>query len=287
MQKPRPQPKRRSKPQNVLAALAVRAFRVTVYGHYAQHARSFPWRATRDPYRILVSEIMLQQTQADRVAEKYPTFIKRFPTVRSLAAARLASVLRAWQGLGYNRRAKLLHEAARTIAKEHAGRVPRDSSALRKLPGVGAYTASAVAAFAFNQPVAMIETNIRSVYLHRFFANKKGVDDKQLVPLIEQTLDAGNPRKWYAALMDYGSYLKRTLPNPSRRSSRHTKQAPFVGSNRQLRGAIIRLLLEKPNQPFPSLARQLHADVASVQKNLEQMRKEGLLKKQGSGFVAG
>ncbi|MBI1961126.1 MAG: A/G-specific adenine glycosylase [Parcubacteria group bacterium] len=271
----------------MLAALAVRAFRVTVYGHYAQHARSFPWRATRDPYRILVSEIMLQQTQADRVAEKYPTFIKRFPTVRSLAAARLASVLRAWQGLGYNRRAKLLHEAARTIAKEHAGRVPRDSSALRKLPGVGAYTASAVAAFAFNQPVAMIETNIRSVYLHRFFANKKGVDDKQLVPLIEQTLDAGNPRKWYAALMDYGSYLKRTLPNPSRRSSRHTKQAPFVGSNRQLRGAIIRLLLEKPNQPFPSLARQLHADVASVQKNLEQMRKEGLLKKQGSGFVAG
>ena len=263
-------------------------FRRIVWAYYRKRGRhDLPWRATRDPYKILVSEVMLQQTQVERVIPFYKNFIKQFPTAKKLAAASLSDVLSVWQGLGYNRRAKLLHEAAQCVINNKRGRIPKDAAALAELPGIGTYTARAITVFAHNQPHAMIETNIRSVFLHHFFQNKKSVHDQDIIPLIKQTLDSRNPRKWYAALMDYGSHLKKTLPNPSRQSKHHTKQSPFKGSNRQLRGAIIRLLLEKPNQPVHSLARQLRADAAAVQKNLEQMRREGLLKKRGFGFAAG
>lgn len=230
---------------------------------------------------------MLQQTQATRVVGTYEQFIKRFPNVRSLAKARLSSVLKAWQGLGYNRRAKLLREAAQKIIAEHGGRAPRGIDALKKLPGIGPYTAAAVLVFAFNQPIAMIETNIRSVYLHHFFHGKKNVGDARLMPLIEQTLDARNPRKWYAALMDYGSYLKKTIPNPSRASRHHARQSPFAGSDRQIRGALIRLLIKKPKQTQAQLVRALDAEPKRAAAILNRMQSEGLIKKQDVLFVAG
>ncbi|MEK7189225.1 MAG: A/G-specific adenine glycosylase [Patescibacteria group bacterium] len=232
-----------------------------------------------------MSEVMLQQTQALRVVEKYRAFTKRFPIARSLAAAKLSSVLGEWQGLGYNRRAKMLHEAARAIVREHNGAVPGDPDALLALPGVGPYTAAAILVFAYNQPRVMIETNIRSVYLHHFFPDQKNIPDSELTHLIGQTLDTRHPRKWYWALMDYGAHLKKTLPNPGRRSLHHSKQSPFRGSDRQIRGGIIRELIKKQKQTTAELARALDTDPGRVRGIIVRMRHEGLLKKQNQRFV--
>lgn len=208
-----------------------------------QGRHHLPWRKTKNPYRILVSEVMLQQTQATRVVPKYEAFLKRFPTVEALAEARLGDVLREWQGLGYNRRAKMLHESAKKITIY--GNFPHEYKALVQLPGVGEYTAKAVRVFAFNEAEVMIETNIRAAFIHHFFSRtKKKMTDKVLVPYMVQALELNrtNPRKWYAALMDYGAYLKKRMPNPSRKSAHHAKQKPFKGSDREIRGAILRAL---------------------------------------------
>ncbi len=211
-----------------------------------------PWRQPEtdgsfDPYKILVSEIMLQQTQVSRVLSKYEQFLTAFPHMRDLANATQAEVLTLWNGLGYNRRARFLHQSAIMVAAQGYA-LPRQAAELTKLPGIGPNTAAAIRAYAFNEPVVFIETNIRSVFIHNFFADDLSVTDARLYPLIEQTLDDQNPRQWYWALMDYGSYLKSKLQNPSRRSARYQKQAPFMGSRRQLRGQIIRLLSRQPMQ---------------------------------------
>ena len=190
------------------------AFRSLVLRHYQIHGRDLPWRRTHDPYLIMVSEVMLQQTQVTRVEPKYVEFIEAFPDLGSLARAPLETVLRHWQGLGYNRRAISLKRAAEMVAAEYGGLIPRDLPSLRRLPGVGAATAAAVAAFAFGDPHPFLETNIRAVYLHHFFAYREDVTDKELLPLVEATLDHEDPRTWYYALMDYGSALKTTCGQP-------------------------------------------------------------------------
>lgn len=221
-------------------------FVALVKDFYKQNGRhDLPWRHTTDPYLILVSEIMLQQTQVERVIPKYQVFITTYPTVQTLALASLRDVLILWQGLGYNRRAKSLHEAARHIVERFSGVFPTTRDEILSLPGVGPYTAGAVMAFAFNQAEPIIETNIRTAYLHHFFPLVVNVHDTQIMPLITTTLDTQEPRTWYYALMDYGSHLKKTLPNPSKRSVHHTKQTTFEGSNRQIRGAIIKVLGEQ------------------------------------------
>jgi len=221
-----------------------RAFRRRVLDYGKKAGRhDLPWRKTRDPYAILVSEVMLQQTQVHRVIPFYTRFIDRFPTPRALAKASRKEVLAAWSGLGYNRRAAFLHEAARIISVHHGGIVPRDYRELRALPGIGDYTAQAVRVFAFNMPEVLIETNVRAVFIHHFFPRGRSVSDDRLMPLIATALDRRNPRRWYAALMDYGSYLKATNPNPSRRSRHHVKQTSFRGSRREVRGAIVRAFL--------------------------------------------
>lgn len=226
--------------------MSPKEFQKIVYEYYKTHGRhSLPWRKTNDPYKILVSEIMLQQTQVDRVVPKFQSFIKKFPTVRVLAKASLHDVLLLWQGLGYNRRALYLKRAAESIAKEHKGIFPKTVEALEALPGIGHYTARAVCTFAYNQPNVFIETNIRTVYIHHFFPKKKKVADIELLPLIEKTLDTKNSRLWYAALMDYGSMLKKTIQNPSRRSRSHIKQSKFKGSLREARGKILRYITEQ------------------------------------------
>ena len=203
-----------------------------------------PWRDTADPSRILVSEIMLQQTQAERVIPKYLEFLAAFPTVHDLAAATFQEVLSHWHGLGYNRRARYLHDAARTLVDDHGGVVPSTTADLRSLPGVGTYTAGAIRAFAFNLPAVFVETNIRRVFLQVFFPSHSSVTDRKLLSLVGATLDVTNPRSWYYALMDYGAYLASEFANANHRSAHYRPQTPFAGSVREVRGRIIRVLTQ-------------------------------------------
>lgn len=184
---------------------SIESFQDKVLGYYFANKRNLPWRNTKDPYRILVSEVMLQQTKVRRVIPKYKAFLRKFPTPQALAQASLKDVLVLWQGLGYNRRAKMLHEAARCVVKEYNGKLPLDRETLETLPGVGPYTAGAICVFAYNQPTVIIETNIRSVYLHFFFKGKESVSDRDILRCIGESLYVDNPMEWYSALMDYGS----------------------------------------------------------------------------------
>lgn len=230
--------------QMKLSKARITIFQTMILDFYRQHGRIFPWRHVDDPYCIVVSEIMLQQTQTYRVEPKYEQFIATFPDFESLASASLKDVLSAWQGLGYNRRGKFLHELAQIIVREHGGQVPQSPEILQTLPGIGKATAASICAFAFNMPVVFIETNIRAVFIETFFRGQDGISDAQLMPLIEQAMDYKNPRDWYYALMDYGVMLKKMTVNPSRRSAHHTVQSKFEGSDRQIRGMIVRALTQ-------------------------------------------
>jgi len=219
-------------------------FSEIIWNFYSVNARLFPWRHVADPYKVFVSEIMLQQTQTKRVNEKFDVFIRKFPTFKFLSAAAFSDVLLYWSGLGYNRRALFLYNAAKIIVDRYDSILPNDEKILITLPGIGKATAASICAFAFNQPAVFIETNIRAVFLHHFFPLQDAIDDRQILPLIETTLDYKRPRDWYYALMDYGVHLKKTVSNPSRKSKHHTKQSKFEGSDRQIRGEALRLLLE-------------------------------------------
>ena len=252
-------------------------FRARVWEHYDTGARTdLPWRGTRDPYRVLVSEIMLQQTSVGRVAPKYAEFLAAFPDVEALARAPLEDVLRAWRGLGYNRRALALQRTAQVIVRDHNGHVPDTLEALISLPGVGHATAAQVLAFAFNVGVPFIETNVRSVYLHEFFAGAEEVPDAAILPLVVATLDAERPREWFWALLDYGAYLKATHPNPSRRSRHHTVQGRFEGSNRQLRGRLLAALTDGPGRTARELAEEVGFEPERVEAALAALHSEGL-----------
>ena len=262
-----------------------RAFQELIYHYYQEHGRPFPWRMTHDPYHILVSEIMLQQTQTERVVEKYRQFINSFPDLPSLARAPLRQILRVWQGLGYNRRALALERIAETVMSEFNGNLPPSPEALMTLPGIGRATACAICAFAFNQPVVFVETNIRRVFIHHFFQRKNNVRDTEILPLVEKTLDTSNPRKWYFALMDYGVMLKKDHQNPNRRSAHYQRQAPFEGSDRQIRGMILRALTTESPISQREIIRRLGMDPERVKNNLIQLQKEGFLKKKRNRFT--
>ncbi|MGL1902703.1 MAG: hypothetical protein OCC49_11240 [Fibrobacterales bacterium] len=236
----------------------VRAFRKKVYQFFTEHGRSnLPWRQTEDPYFIMVSEIMLQQTQVDRVVDKYRSFLKKFPTLKKLAVASKADLLNEWQGLGYNRRAQFLQRAAQMVVEEMGGVMPKDEFGLVALPGIGPATASAICAYAYNQPVSYIETNIRAVFIHHFFLERESVDDKELLPIIELCLDKENPRQWYSAIMDYGTDLKKRFKNPAKKSRHHVVQSKFKGSDREVRGAILRVLLKSGSLTEAELVNEL------------------------------
>ncbi|HEY4517324.1 MAG TPA: A/G-specific adenine glycosylase [Candidatus Paceibacterota bacterium] len=249
-------------------------FQKIVYEHYRKCRRTFPWRHTRDPYRILVSEIMLQQTQVERVIPFYKKFLKKFPTPRSLAGARLPDVLKVWQGLGYNRRAKFLHESAKVIAKNG---FPKEPVEIEQLPGVGHYSARAIAIFAFNKPEVCIETNIRTVFFHHFFKNHKKVSDAQIKRYIARTLDHENPRKWYSALMDYGAYLKQSGVRLNSKSKHYIKQSKFDGSHRQLRGRILKMALTEGKVDIKKLSKEMKKPPALLRAAADSLRREGLL----------
>ena len=226
----------------------------TVWDYYGEHGRhDLPWRkpgpdGAFDPYKVTVSEIMLQQTQVSRVVPKYQQFLAHFPTVRSLAQAELSEVIVAWSGLGYNRRAKFLWQTARMIVSEYSGVLPQTISELVKLPGVGANTAGAIAAYAYNKPVVFVETNVRTVLIHHLFADETNITDKALIPCLQDAVDAvvhnddQSVREWYWAVMDYGTFLKQTVGNLSQQSAHYAKQSAFKGSRRQVRGVVLRAL---------------------------------------------
>jgi A/G-specific adenine glycosylase len=262
-------------------------FQQLIYRHFHANPRLLPWRSTTDPYRILVSEVMLQQTQVERVLPKYDAFLASFPTMAALSAAPLADVLALWQGLGYNRRAMMLQRAAAEIVARHDGTVPADPAALARLSGIGAYTAGAIAAFAFGQATPFIETNIRSVFIHCFFPDRSAVADSEILPLVEQTMDKDNIRDWYNALMDYGAMLKRSTPNPSRRSSGHSRQTPFHGSDRQIRGELLKLLLATPGLSAAEISQRSPRDGARLRSMLGALVREGFLQERGGGFWVG
>lgn len=271
----------------------VAEFQRVVLDFYRKNRRDFPWRHTRNPWKILVSEVMLQQTQALRVVGFYKKFVQRFPTPRSLALARLKTVLHCWSGLGYNRRALALKHVAEKIMREHGGKVPHDAAKLDALPGIGANTAAAILAYGWNEPVVFVETNIRTVFLHHFFPKKKKMRDEEILGWVAKTLPkkntttpsrlkSGHPsstkegmiREWYSALMDYGAHLKKTTGNPNARSAHYAKQGKFTGSVRQVRGEILRRALTGTVS-----ARDFPADI------LTGLVREGFLQKRSRSFI--
>ncbi len=246
--------------------------------------RSFPWRGESDPYHILVSEIMLQQTQTDRVIAYYLRFIKTFPTSTSLSKASLKEVLTLWSGLGYNRRARFLHNAAQKIETDFGGSIPHTYEALRSLPGVGEYTANAVLAFAFNKRVLLLETNIRTVLIHHFFKHTEKVTDQMLKKVLSSLLPKRGINTWYGLLMDYGAALKKEVGNKNKQSTTYKKQKAFKGSEREIRGHIVSWLLKTPSTKA-QLANRVKKELGATKEKFslvfEKLLKEGLLKKKG------
>jgi len=287
-------------------AMTTRRFRAIIWAYYRRAGRDMPWRRTRDPYRIVVSEIMLQQTQVARVMKFYPIFIKKFPDFRTLARARTADVLRAWQGMGYNRRALALQRLAKIILEKYNGRLPRERAALTALPGIGKATAGAIHAFAWNEPEIFIETNIRRVFIHFFFPARSGcaghagyvgrartVTDDEIVRYIERTLPRKNAREWYWALMDYGAMLgtaasrihkksaRATGQNPNRNSAHYKKQSRFLGSDRELRGKILRFLLQRKRVSRETIAKETKKPAVRVRKIIAALERERFIERKG------
>lgn len=260
-------------------------FRNIVWKHYAELGRrTLPWRRSHDPYKILVSEVMLQQTQVERVIPYFNAWMKKYPNIRALAKASLADVLRQWQGLGYNRRAKFLHEAAREIVLKYRGKIPEDAAVLESIWGVGAYTAHAVMTFAFNHDAVFIETNIRTAAVHHFFADRDEVPDEDIMQVLKKLLPRGRAREWYSALMDYGSYLKRSGIRINAKSKGYKKQGTFEGSSRQARGVILRELAKGPEGKM-KLMRLLPSErKPQLEEQIQKLLREGMVGKRGSVY---
>ncbi len=258
-------------------ALTPSTFRRLVLDFFKRSERSFPWRDTHDPYEILVSEIMLQQTQTELVVEKYQQFLERFASCKDLAKASVGEVIAAWQGLGYYRRALNLHRAAQTVVRDFGSRFPEDVEVLRTLPGLGPYTAAAVATFAFGKAVPMIETNIRALYLYSFFPERSGVSDNEVLELVEATIDRRNPRRWFYALMDLGVELKRHRKKINHRSKHFTRQSKFEGSHRQVRAAVLRVLTENTRAKRQAIEKLTKCDPERIEKALVELEREGFV----------
>lgn len=260
----------------------IQAFQAAVWNYYGHHARTMPWRINHSPYSVLISELMLQQTQVARVIVKYEEFTAVFPDVEVLAAASLADVVRLWQGLGYNRRARYLHETAQIIVNEHTGTFPDTLDELIRLPGIGKNTAGAILAYAFDKPSFFIETNIRTVLFHHFFEDNTVVDDKELLQLLQASLPDDNYREWYWALMDYGSYLKKTAGGRLDQSRHYKKQAPLKGSIREVRGQIVKTLAAG-TMSESALRETLGADDRFTSA-LEGLLRDGLISRAGTNL---
>jgi A/G-specific adenine glycosylase len=261
----------------ILSQQEIYAFKQLVWDYYAANRRNFPWRYIEDPYCVVVSEIMLQQTQTYRVEPKFTSFVERFTTWHALASASWPEVLLAWQGLGYNSRAKRLHEMAKRVCSEFNSQVPDDPEVLKAFSGIGPNTAGSICAFAFNKPTLFVETNIRAVYIYHFFPGKEKINDKLLLPLVQATIDNTDPRSWYYALMDYGVHLKQKACNPTRRSAHYTVQSKFEGSDRQIRSMILKTLLARGPLKQEELMTLINHEQARVMRIIDHLCHEKLM----------
>ena len=260
---------------------ALESFRAAVWYFYRANGREMPWRGIDDAYGVLVSEVMLQQTQVVRVTARWVDWMTVFPTIDALAAAPLAVVLERWQGLGYNRRAVALKRCAEQVAERFGGVLPADPAVLATLPGIGPATAAAVVDYAYEVPAPFIETNVRAALIHGFFADADDVPDRDLRPIVEAVWDRDDPRGWGYALTDYGAHLKRTLPNPSRRSRHHVRQSPFAGSRRQKRARLLRAVLARPWSDTDAYAGETGVAAGEASELLEALAAEGFLRRSG------
>lgn len=256
----------------------IKAFQKTILNWYNENKRDLPWRKTRHPYHILISEVMLQQTQVNRVITKFEDWLRRFPTVETLASAPVSDVLKYWSGLGYNRRALNLKRAAEAIVKEHKGIFPQDEMLLLKLPGIGPYTSRAILCFAFDQQVAVVDTNVKKVILTQILTKRNDVklSEKEFHEIAEQLLPHGHAYDWNQALMDYASHVlkKEKIPIP--------KQSKFIGSHRYYRSGIVKLLLEKKEVTISEVGPAIKKDYSTkekewLQKLLDELTKEGFI----------
>ncbi len=264
--------------KNGLTLEVIELFQKLIYDYYRNHKRKFPFREKITPYNVLISEIMLQQTQTGRVSEKFSKFIAKFPDFSSLSSASFEEVLIEWKGLGYNRRAIALKKIAETVINDFSGELPDSLEILKSFPHIGHNTASSILTFAFNKPMSFIETNTRRVYIYFFFPNKSKVNDKEIMTIIKKTIDKNNPREWYYALMDYGVMLKKIHPELNKKSAHYRKQAPFKGSTRQVRGELLKMLIKKGKMEITQIQEQSKInDMKRIIKILDQLKKEGFI----------
>lgn len=256
----------------------VSSFQDEILSWYKVNERDLPWRKTRDPYAILVSEVMSQQTQLTRVIPKYNEWLKNLPTVASLANAEPRVVFQLWSGLGYNRRALNLHKAAQMIMQHYLGEWPHDTEALQTLPGIGEYTAAAIACFAFDNQIPVVDTNIRKVMMVRFgeYFDKDESESKQVADLAQQFLPIGKAYIWNQALMDYSALVlkKEKIVVP--------KQSKFLGSRRSYRGKVVKLLIAHHRLSFSELWNNIQdghsKDEQWFYEILDELVREGLIK---------
>jgi A/G-specific adenine glycosylase len=251
----------------------IEEFQRRILRFYRTHGRNLPWRKSTDAYAIAVSEIMLQQTQVERVIDKYEAWLKRWPTWHELAKATDRELLSAWSGLGYNRRALSLGKLARDVVARFDGDLPRDPELLVSLPGIGPYTAHAILIFAYNQPLVTIDTNIRKVLLHEF-GYPASISKENLRALAAKVLPRHKSRDWHNALMDYSSLV---LPKQIKKIPPVSKQSRFQGSLRQIRGEIVRQLVTRPRVTVAAVARTLNRTEGDVIKAAEGLQKDGMV----------
>jgi A/G-specific adenine glycosylase len=264
--------KERRNPASSIEEDAIRAFQEQILSWYDTFKRDLPWRDNPNPYHVLVSEIMLQQTQVDRVIPKYHAFLERFPSLRALAEATAADVIREWQGLGYNRRALNLKRLAEVVIREHGGDLPSSPEALQQLPGIGKYTAHAVACFAFGAQVPVVDTNIRRIL--STFAGRE-LSDRETWELAQEMLPPGRASDWNQALMDYGALVLKATPKPTGK-----KPQPFGSTNRFWRGRIVDALRERGRLPVQGLLEALtypDRDEERVRGLVRALHEEGMV----------
>ena len=267
--------------------MTIPRFQKLILSWHKENRRDMPWRNTKDPYKILVSEVMLQQTQIARVLLKYKEFLQEFPTIQTLAKASDKKLMKVWAGLGYWRRALSLKKTAQIIAKEYQGKFPKEVALLEKLPGIGPYTAGAVACFAFQNQSAFLDTNIRRVYLHFFFPKRNNVSDKDILNIAQKAIFKKNPREWHYALLDYGALVLKDK-KINKQSKHYAKQSTFTNSFRSFRAKVIHFLLKQPKQTASlNKIEKLLKEASSpyeTNKVLFALQKDGLIKKKGNSY---
>ncbi len=255
----------------------IEVFQEKVLGFYSRHRRAFPWRETTERYAVMVSEIMLQQTQAERVVVKFNAWMDRFPDVDALASSSLRDVLSLWSGLGYNARGERLHRAAGIIVSEYGGVVPGKPDELLRLPGIGMYTSRSIPIFADNCDIATVDTNIRRILLYEL-GLEESISVSELYDVADALLPRSRSREWHNALMDYGALYMTSKRSGIRPVGR---QSAYKGSKRWYRGRILSDLLDEPGGMAVEEIRARYGDGPfSIEDILSDMEKDGLVERQ-------